>query len=162
MITLKTYSQSLDAQLMEARMHIVIIDSQYVVLMYDHLRAKASMPPNGCLIIRYVISARNDVHLSCSSISSRQSTALRFLHYCFIYIVRITHLFASGLFFSIFMTYHMQIFMISTMCTRSEQIVMHFDQCTNAVWQLLFMLVHIAYWLINLQLVSHYWLKFGL
>jgi len=141
------------------KMHIVIIESQYIVSMYNHLHPKASTPPCFWATTTQDIWEMNDVVSSCHSRFGWQLTAYTSIHWFWIYIALRLHLSLYSSFSPLSMTYHKQWSKSETMCTTAERRVMQLDTRINAPWRLSFIRVHIAHWPLLFWLVWHHGLK---
>jgi len=77
---LMTYWQSVGAQQLYLKMHIVIIGSQSIISMYQHLNPNASKPLNFWSTTRHIIWVIDDVGPSRSTAFGRQLTAYNSVH----------------------------------------------------------------------------------
>jgi len=91
-LTVMTYKQSLDVQQLYGN-RIVILDSQYIVSMYDRIHPKVSRPPASTI---HVLCTVNDVGTVDFRPFGLQFTAYRFIHKFKLYIAQLQHLSSSS------------------------------------------------------------------
>jgi len=115
MLNLMTYWQSVGAQQLYVKMHIVVIGSQWIISMYKHLHPNASKPLNCWSTTRHIIWVINGIGPSRSSAFGRQLSAYSFVHQFLIHLAQLLHLSSSSSFSAISMTYHKQ-FSMSRLC----------------------------------------------
>jgi len=79
-LNIMTYWQSVGAQQVYVKMHMVVIGSQWIISMFKHFHPNASKPLNIRSTTRHIIWVINGVGPSCSSASGRQLTAYISVH----------------------------------------------------------------------------------
>jgi len=114
-LNLMIYWQSVGAQQLYVKMHIVVIGSQWIISMYKHLHPNASKPLNFWSSTWHIIWVINDVGPSHSSAFGWQLTAYTSVHSFLIYLALLPHLLSCSSFSAISITYHKQ-FSTSRLC----------------------------------------------
>jgi len=142
------------------KMHMVIIDRQYIVSMYNHLVPNTLRPLSFLVTTSHIICVLNDIGPSRLSTFGRQFTPNRSLLWCLKYIAWLSSRSVSSSFSSMSMTYHEQ-FSKSPPCTASlSRLFTQSDAWINEAGWLSFIRVPVAHWPLLFQVVWHYGLKF--